>query len=74
MPKLSPAKPRVIIKFLKKQGFIEIRQKGSHIFFEHNDGRSTVVANHPAKEIRPSLLRKILNDIEVSPDEFMRKK
>jgi len=73
MTKISPIKPRRLIKFLKKQGFLEIRQKGSHKFFAHPDGRTTVIPFHPTKEIGPGLLRKILDDIKVSPKELRGK-
>jgi len=72
MPKLSPIKARLLIKFLKERGFVEVRQKGSHKFFAHHDGRTTVVPFHPNKEIGPGLLRSILNDIRISPEEFKR--
>lgn len=74
MPKLPPIKARKLIKFLQKRGFREIRQKGSHIFFSHIDGRTTLIPYHPSSEIRPGLLRKILEDIKVSPEEFMKYK
>ena len=74
MPKLSPVKPRILIKFLEKQGFVKIRQKGSHIFFSHGDGRTTVVPLHGREEIRPGLLRKILQDVKISPSEFLKSK
>ena len=35
MSQLKPIKPEVLIEFLKKQGFVKVRQKGSHIFFRH---------------------------------------
>jgi len=72
MPKLSPVKARKLIKFLQKKNFYEVRQKGSHKFFAHPDGRTTIVPFHPRKEIGSGLLRKILNDIQVSPEEFLR--
>jgi len=74
MPRLSPIKPRVLTKFLKNHGFVEIRQRGSHVFFKHADGRTTVIPNHPRQEIRPSLLRKILSDTKISPQEFLMTK
>jgi predicted RNA binding protein YcfA (HicA-like mRNA interferase family) len=73
MTKISPIKPRKLVKFLKKQGFSEIRQKGSHKFFAHPDGRTTVIPFHPTKEIGPGLLRKILDDIKISPKELKGK-
>jgi len=33
LKKLNPIAPDKLIKILKKQGFEEIRQKGSHKFF-----------------------------------------
>lgn len=74
MPKLNPVKPRIIIRYLQKIGFVEIRQKGSHIFFAHPDGRTTVIPYHPREEIRPGLLRKILHDVKISPEEFLKTK
>lgn len=74
MAKLSPIKARILIKFLKKKGFNEIRQKGSHKFFSHPDGRTTVVPFHPSQEIGPGLLRNILNDIKISPEEFKKRR
>ena len=56
-------KPKEIIKLLKKEGFIESRQgKGSHVFFDHPDGRRTMVAMHN-KDVTPGTLRKIERDI-----------
>ena len=59
-----------LIKFLKKVGFDFIRQRGSHMFFRHEDGRTTVVPNHPGKKIKRGLLRGILNEIKISRKEF----
>ena len=54
---------------LENIGFIQIRQKGSHCFYQHNDGRTTVVPMH-ARDLDRSLIRKMLNDIEMSVDEY----
>lgn len=70
MSSLSPVKARVFLKILKKKGFVERRQKGSHLFLSHEDGRTTVVPVHPSKSIGVGLLRSILHDIKLSPDEF----
>jgi len=72
MSKLSPLKSRKIIKILRKLGFTQIRQKGSHAFFSHKDGRTTVVPIHPTRQIGVGLLRSILNDINISPEEFKK--
>jgi predicted RNA binding protein YcfA (HicA-like mRNA interferase family) len=70
MSALSPIKARKLIKILIKLGFSQVRQKGSHAFFAHKNGRSTVVPIHPSNQIGKGLLRSILSDIQLSPDEF----
>ena len=62
-----------LCKFLEKEGFKIIRQKGSHRFYRHPDGRTTVVPIHPGKKIKRGLLRGILNEIRMSRDEFFSK-
>lgn len=59
-----------LIRILKKMGFEEIRQKGSHKYFKHPDGRATVVPVHQGKDIGRGLLRRILNEIEIDRKEF----
>jgi predicted RNA binding protein YcfA (HicA-like mRNA interferase family) len=72
MPKYPVLKPDEVIKALKKLGFQEIRQKGSHKQFKHPDGRFTTVPYHKGRDISPILLKKILNDIEISLEEFLK--
>jgi len=72
LTKLSPVKPTQFIRILEHLGFEKIRQKGSHIFMRHSDGRSTVVPFHKGEDISKGLLRKILNDIDLSVDQFNR--
>lgn len=61
-----------LIKFLNELGFSEVRQKGSHRFFRHPDGRTCVVPYHKGEDLGRGILRKILNDIEVSKEEFLK--
>lgn len=68
MPKLVPIKSKKLIKILIKIGFSERDASGSHLFFEHMDGRTTVVPSN--KEISRGLLRKILNDIGINVGEY----
>ena len=49
--RLTPLSAFVIIKILKKLGFEPIRQKGSHVFFRHPDGRTTLVPRHDREDI-----------------------
>lgn len=71
MKKLNPIAPDKLIKILKKRGFEEIRQKGSHKFFRDSEGRTTVIPYHKGERIGRGLLIKILKDIDLSHDEFL---
>jgi len=64
-----PAKK--IEKILLKMGFYKTRQKGSHVFYKHDDGRVTTVPYHKGRDIAPVLLKKILKDINITVDEFI---
>lgn len=70
MSKLPIIKARQLIKVLKLLGFAETHRKGSHFFFAHKDGRTTVVPVHPAETLGKGLLRSILRDIDISVEEF----
>lgn len=69
MPKLIPIKPRRLVKIINRLGFVERDAEGSHVFFRHADGRTTVVPMHN-RELSKGLLRKILNDIHISLEEY----
>ncbi|MBU1727050.1 MAG: type II toxin-antitoxin system HicA family toxin [Candidatus Omnitrophica bacterium] len=72
--RLHPLKPAEVIRILEHLGFQRIRQKGSHIYFRHSDGRSTVVPFHKGEDIGRGLLRTILREIEIPWEEFIRAK
>lgn len=44
----------------------------SHRRYTHSDGRRTTVPVHKGRDIGRGLLRKILKDIEVTPEEFRK--
>ena len=73
MSKLPLLKPHQLARVLSSLGFRLIRQEGSHMFFEHPDGRTTVIPCHPGEEIRIGLLNKIIKkDLGMERDEFLR--
>jgi len=73
MGKLTQITAVELIKILSKIGFNVIRQEGSHVFLRHNDGRTTVVPNHPGRKLDRGLLNKIIKkDIRISRDEFLK--
>ena len=70
MTKLPVLSGKEVCKVLSKMGFRPIRQKGSHVFMQHSDGRSTVVPMNP--QIGRGLLKRILNEIDADIDEFRK--
>jgi predicted RNA binding protein YcfA (HicA-like mRNA interferase family) len=51
-------------------GFEKTRQKGSHVFYKHADGRTTTVPQHKGRVLAPPLIREILREIEVTVDDY----
>ncbi len=70
--RLPMLKAKDLIQVLIRLGFIEVRRKGSHIFFKHTDGRFTLVPKHNREDIGRGLLRQILREIRLSPEEFLK--
>lgn len=59
-------------KVLFSLGFQLVRQKGSHVFYRHPDGRTTTVPNHPGRDLARPLIYEILREIELTPEQFQR--
>ena len=70
--KLPLLTAKELIKILNKMGFESIRQRGSHVYLKHPDKRSTVVPLHAGKEIGRGLLKRILNEIDISREDFLK--
>ena len=68
--KLPILSGREIIKALVKIGFIPVRQKGSHVFLRHIDGRRTVVPLHD--EVNMSTLMDIVEQTKLTKEEFLK--
>jgi len=62
---------RQLIQVLKRAGFEEQRQRGSHLTMRRSsDGRRVTVPVHEGRIIPPGTLRAILRDADISPDQF----
>ena len=61
---------RELEKVLLHLGFEAVRQKGSHVFYRHPDGRTTTVPHHPGRDIARPLIREILREVDLTPEEF----
>jgi predicted RNA binding protein YcfA (HicA-like mRNA interferase family) len=72
MSKLPSLTARKVVRALKRAGFVEDRQKGSHLILYHSrNSARTVVPVHAGRTIKESLLRAILKDANLSPEEFL---
>ena len=57
-------------KLLFLLGFERVRQKGSHVFYRHPDGRTTTVPHHKGRTLARPLIREILKDIELDVEKY----
>ena len=71
MGSLPVLKPKETARILENLGFVQVRQRGSHRQFRHPDGRQTTVPDHSSRDLSPILLRQIIKDIGLTPDEFL---
>ena len=72
MSNIPVLKPQAVVRILENLGFVEVRQKGSHKQFRHEDGRATTVPFHKGRDISPKLLRQIANDISLTIEEMLK--
>ena len=72
MTRLPTVNFRKMSRVLLALGFVPVRQKGSHIFYRHPDGRTTTLPKHPGRDLARPLLHEILREIDLTPDEFIK--
>ncbi len=72
MSKLRALKSSEVLAALGRAGFQPVRQRGSHVRLRHPDGRVVTVPEHGPQDIGRGLLRKILRDAELTPDQFLK--
>jgi predicted RNA binding protein YcfA (HicA-like mRNA interferase family) len=71
MSSIPILKPQEVVRILENLGFVEVRQKGSHKQFRHEDGRATTVPFHKGRDVSPKLLRQIASDIELTIEAML---
>jgi len=74
MTKVPPLKPLEVMAILRRFGFEQVRQRGSHRQFRHQNGRVTTVPDHRGRDISPILIRRIADEIGVSIEDFLSKR
>lgn len=65
-----PVKYNDLFKLLKKDGWIKLRQKGSHIIIQHpTNPKQLTVPFHSGKEVKTGLLKTILKQAEIKTNK-----
>lgn len=70
MSKLKLIDARRMEKLLLMQGFMKVRQKGSHVFYRHPDGRTTTLPHHKGRLLARPLIREILREVDITVEQF----
>ena len=64
-----PHKAKEVLRKLKRAGFEESRQSGSHLVLRHEDGRQTYLPMHTG-DVPMGTFRSILNQAGLIEEEF----
>lgn len=73
MARVPTLNAQKVIRALKKAGFQEDRQKGSHlIFIHHKTGARTVIPIHAGGALKRGLVFAIIRDAQLSINEFLK--
>jgi predicted RNA binding protein YcfA (HicA-like mRNA interferase family) len=72
MPKLNPVSAKKLVQKLRSLGFVEMHQRGSHLYLKSADGTKIVtVPMHRAKDVPIGTLYNIVvRQAGLSADEF----
>jgi predicted RNA binding protein YcfA (HicA-like mRNA interferase family) len=69
---LPVLRPRAVIRALERAGFVLLRVKSSHHYFEHPDRPDLLVCvpHHPG-DIKRAVMRSILRQADLTVQEFL---
>lgn len=72
MARLSSLTAREVLRALKRAGFVEDRQRGSHLVLVNPETKArTVVPVHAGRTIKEPLLRAIIRDAGLTAEGFL---
>jgi predicted RNA binding protein YcfA (HicA-like mRNA interferase family) len=72
MPKLPTVKPRVVIRFLERNGFELDHASGSHFIFYHPVSRRRAVVPRHNRDMPKGTLVALLREAGFTRDELVR--
>ena len=70
MSRLPQIRPKDLVKFFLKHGFVVSRQVGSHLRLTHSDVRGITIAMHN-QPISPGTLGSILRQAVMTRNQFL---
>lgn len=70
MSELPRVNAKEILAVLSKAGFAQVRQSGSHKILRNTIGKRVTVPFHGNKTLHPKVLKSILIDAELTPEEL----
>ena len=70
-PRLPTRSAKDIIAVLKRHGFTQVRQSGSHAIFRHANGRRATVPVHAGHDLGRGLLRQIMRDADLTVEDLL---
>lgn len=68
VPSLKPAE---VLRKLRHAGFRVDHVTGSHYVLLHSDGRRTVVPYHAGRDVKPGVLRAIIQQTGMTTADFL---
>ncbi|MFZ5878783.1 MAG: type II toxin-antitoxin system HicA family toxin [Chloroflexota bacterium] len=73
MPNLPHLSGKEIIRVLERLGFVQVRQRGSHVVMKKSTSEGSVGCVVPLHgEVAIGTLHSILKQAKISPDEFVK--
>jgi len=70
--RLPPLRSKDVIKVLKKLGYIEKRQTGSHKIFLNPLKKKIITVPIHNKDLKVGLIRAIIRELEITKNEFLK--
>ncbi len=75
LAKMSPSLPNItaaqLVRTLKRNGWMEVRQKGSHLTLERS-GKVVTIPMHASTVLKRGTLKSILRQVGLSVDDLLR--
>jgi len=71
-PPLTVVSSKKMAAILRSLGFELVRQRGSHAYYKHPDGRAVAVPMHGGEDLGKGLIREILKSVDLSVEEYER--